>query len=121
MNTLKRIKAVNVDASPNQMVTVADPTRPVSLVGYSIYNPNSSDVFVKMYNLTSGVVTVGTTSSTYGSLLIPAAAQVAERVPHDSPLLDFDTAITVVALTSSAASANTSPTLDIEVELFYLA
>lgn len=122
---LKRVKRTNVDASPNEFATNSTPAQSFAFDGYSITNTNTTDVFVHFYDNTSGNVTVGTTASTYGGVLVPAASagnstQVVIRANDQSnPMQYFNTAIVVAATTTETGS--TSPTSDVTVELFYWA
>jgi hypothetical protein len=123
MATLTRIRRTQVDASPNQFHAVTDSKFPTGLDGYTITNSNTTDVYVKFYDASSGNVTVGTTTPVYGAVLVPAASSgnatqvVIRSLNQTEPLQNFSTAITVAATTTENGS--TSPTSDITVELFY--
>ena len=114
----KRSYFTNVDASPREMASAADATISMGLKSYSIYNPNTSDVFAKFYDETSGIVTVGTTDPHYGEILVPAQSQVVlANGTQSEPLRTFNNYITCAATTTRGGS--TSPTSDVEVEIIY--
>jgi len=117
MATLYRTRRVQLDVSPNQIVLATAP-QTIALVGYRIYNPNTSDCFVGLDDATSGSVIVGTTPTSFGRLLVPASSEVVERSGTQSdPLFNFNTAISAFAATTQ--TGNTSPTSQLTIELFY--
>lgn len=114
----KRSYFTNVDASARQLAAASDATITMGLKSYSIYNPNTSDVFVKFYDESSGTVTTGTTEPHYGEFLIPANSQVVlSGGTQSEPLRSFNDYISCAATTTRGGS--TSPTLDVEVEIIY--
>lgn len=119
MGTFKRLRRTNVDASPNQFLGAPADGQVYNLVGYHISNAqNAADSWVGFYDNTSGVVTVGTTASDYGRLLIPAQAQVVDRSGSEqNPLMVFTKGVTAFATTTETGS--TSPTSDLTLEIFY--
>lgn len=118
MGQYHRVKFTNVDASPRQMVTAVDDV--VKLVGFAVDNPNTSDVYVKFYDESSGNCTVGTTPTHMGARRIPADSEVVLFEGTESrPMMNFNDYLTVACTTEQADSGTTSPTSDVTVELFY--
>lgn len=116
MGNLKRVIFTNVDASARQMITDADYN--IALKSFRCYNPNSSDVFLKFYDETSGTVTVGTTETHYGAFLVPANAELILGSDTESaPLRYFADQLCAAVTTTDTGS--TSPTSDCTVELTY--
>lgn len=83
------------------------------LGGWFIYNPNTSAIYVHLYNVASGSVTVGTTNPQF-MLVIPASsgANVLSSVG-----IDFTTAISTAA--TSTAGGNGAPTTAVEANFFF--
>jgi hypothetical protein len=73
------------------------------LGGWYIYNPNASAAFVQIFNVSSGSVTLGTTTPTL-SLGVPATS-AANLMSGEG--VDFGTAISIAATTT--ATGNTAP------------
>jgi hypothetical protein len=84
-----------------------------SLLGYYIYNPNSSAMFVQVYNTASGSVTVGTTSPLF-MLTIPAASAANLWMPGG---IAFGTAMSWSA--TSTAGGNGAPTTALDAVAWY--
>lgn len=80
--------------------------------GWYLFNPNSTAVYVMLYDAAAGSVTPG--SGVFTPLPIPAgsAANVLAAIG-----VEFDTAITVVASTSS--SGNSAPVMPLVGAIFY--
>jgi hypothetical protein len=72
------------------------------------YNPNSSAVYVQIFNVASGSVTLGSTSPV---LSIPIAPQSTGGLPLANPGINFSTAISIAATTTATGStaASTAP------------
>jgi len=86
---------------------------PCGLYGYHIYNPNTTDVFVQMWDLASASVTVGSTAPT---LCLWVAAGGALDALFAKPIA-FAVALTVAATTTAAGS--TAPSTGLMTNLFY--
>lgn len=91
---------------------------PCELTGWNIINPNTSDVYVKFYNGTSGTVTVGTTTPEM-TLFVPPSASVVLEHRKGSGQHYFRTAMTVACVTGLADSNSTAPTTAIYCEILY--
>jgi len=113
MATLYRVRRTNVDVSPNQLVAAPASGQVIALVGFHISNTaNPTDSYIGFFNDTSGNVTVGTTSTAYGRLLIPANGQVYDRSGSErNPLMTFANGLTCFAATTETGT--TSPTSDL--------
>lgn len=68
--------------------------------GYMFYNPNSSAVYIQVWDVASASVTVGTTAPTY---VIPLPATAAANVEFSNGI-NHATAITVAATTTATGS-----------------
>lgn len=109
---------IQVNGSPNQLVTNSDPTVSLDLMRIAIYNPNTSDVWAHFYQETSGNVTVGTTHRLVSPILVPSGAQYIEGATDQSnPIQSFSSAITVAITTTSTGT--TSATSYCEVGITY--
>lgn len=84
-----------------------------TLVGYYIYNPNSSAQFVQFYNTAQGSVTVGTTNPLF-MLTIPAASAANLWMPGG---IAFGTAMSWSA--TSTAGGNGAPTTALDAVCWY--
>jgi hypothetical protein len=119
MGILITKKIRTIDASPVQMVTNADPTVTLDLVGFALSNTaNTTDTWFHFYQETSGSVTVGTTEERLGPIMVPAGGYAfVHNGEQKNKIIDFSNAITVAATTTENGS--TSPTSDCTVRLFY--
>jgi hypothetical protein len=79
--------------------------------GWYIFNSNSSTVYVQIFNVASGSVTLGTTSPTM-SLGIPAGAAANVEFVNG---IAFGTAITVAVTTARAGGTGPSNTVDLNI------
>lgn len=84
--------------------------------GYHIFNPNTVDSFVKLYDVAQGSVTVGSTTST-ALLWIPAGGALDTGAGLTIPLT-FGTAITIAATTNITGGGN--PTLGLVSNIYYI-
>jgi hypothetical protein len=89
-----------------------------NLLGWTIYNPNSVDVYVKVFDATSsGVVSVGTTAPTISPLLIPATSQVVlENQGHSQ--FRFASGLHYFVVTGIADSSTANPTSPISLTFY---
>ena len=77
---------------------------------------NAAATFVKLWNVASGSVTVGTTAP---DLIIRIPASV--RVPINIPAgLLLDTAISIAAVTTAGTAGTTGPTSDVIARVVYV-
>ena len=85
-----------------------------NLYGYHFYNPNSATIFIQVWNLGTGSVTVGTTAPTM-VLAVPGlgALDTYLTIP-----VGFSTAITVAATTT--ATGSTAPGTALVANAFYI-
>ncbi len=84
------------------------------IYGYHIYNPNATDMFFQLYNISAASVTVGT-STRYKTLCVPAHGVL------DTSLVvpwGFDTAIAIAATTT--VTGNTAPGTGLLVNIDYI-
>ena len=90
-----------------------------SAVIYSIDVDNTANAaitYVKLWDVASGGVTVGTTAP---SLIIPVP--VSTRVPMIFPAgITFATAVTVATVTAAGTAGTTGPTSDVIVRIVYV-
>jgi hypothetical protein len=84
-----------------------------NLYGYHIYNPNTSVVYIQIFNLASASVTLGTTTPTM-VLVVPANGWLELMFPVP---ISFGTAITLAATTT--ASGSTAPSSTLIANFFY--
>jgi len=77
------------------------------LYGYHIYNPNTTVIYIQLFNLASVSVTVGTTAPT-AVLAVPAGGWA--DAPPATPIA-FGTALTIAATTTSTGSGTPSTAL----------
>lgn len=82
---------------------------------YHVYNVNSADAFLQIYNVASGSVTVGTTTPDL-TLSVPAGGVLDGSL--DSSPYSFSTAITVAATTT--ITGGTAPSTGLLVALGYV-
>lgn len=83
------------------------------LMGYYIYNPNTSAVFVQFYNTASGSVTVGTTNPLF-MITIPSSSAANLALPFG---VNFGTAISWAA--TSTAGGNGAPSTALDAVAWY--
>ena len=89
-------------------------TAKTRLYGLHVYNPNSTDAFLQLYDALVANVTVGTTTPT-ATFWIPALSGLDDQtftVPEE-----YNTALVVAATTTVGGSTN--PTTGLLVNLFY--
>ena len=83
------------------------------LGGWYIYNPNATAIYVPIYNVAAGSVTVGTTNPQI-VLCIPATSGANVEFSRG---IAFSTAISAAATTTGGG--NTAPTTPLEANFFY--
>lgn len=81
--------------------------------GYYIYNPNTVVIYVCIYNVASGSVTVGTTNPAM-VFAIPALAAANLEITNG---IQFSTAISAACATTAAG--NTAPTTALDANFWY--
>lgn len=91
---------------------VAAVTIPARIFYVHFYNPNSSGVFLQLFDLASGSVTVGTTTPTR-ELFLPATGGIDGPLPMP---WGFDTAVTIAATTLSGGSVAPSSAIHVQFE-----
>lgn len=84
------------------------------LYGWMIHNPSAATVFIQVWDLASGSITVGTTTPTY---VIPIPAGASANVFGERGIT-HSTAINVAATTT--ATGSTAPATAAVVSLFYI-
>lgn len=84
-----------------------------TLGGWYIYNPNTTAIYVVIYNTAQGSVTVGTTNP---QIVLPIPALSAANQEFSNGI-NFTTAMAVAATTTGGG--NTAPTTALECNLFY--
>ena len=77
---------------------------------------NAAKTFVKLWNVASGSVTVGTTAP---DLIIPVPASTRSVIQIPAGLL-FDTAISAAAVTTAGTAGTTGPTSDVIARVVYV-
>lgn len=119
MGTLTRNYRNQVNASPNQMEVISVSATPAGLVEFTIDNTdNSGDVWIRLYDDTSGTVNLSTSTPVYGPLHAGGQSSVtSNRATESSPLCYFSRAITVVATTTRDGAI--SPASYVAVTLHY--
>lgn len=81
--------------------------------GYYIFNPNSVQIYVSIYNVVAASVTVGTTNP-QNSFCIPPLAAANLEITNG---INFSTAMSCAATTTGGG--NTAPTTALEANFFY--
>jgi hypothetical protein len=76
---------------------------------------NGAASFLKLWNVASGSVTVGTTAPDW-CFLIPASTKV--TIPFISAVA-YDTALTAACVTTAGTAGTTNPTSSVIVEIIY--
>lgn len=109
------------EALSASMVDVNADLRSCQLTGYTIYNPNSTDVWIHFHD-SHDVTSAATGSTSAYKLLIPSNSQVVEYVnsgTQDDPdgMWSFQTGITIKAVTGFADTNNTPPSTAVSVWL----
>lgn len=99
-------------------VAVSASILPVELTGYTFTNPNSSDVYIKFYNASSGTTTVGTTT-VVRTIHVPRNTTVFQEHRKNQSLQYFSSALTVAATTGLADSSTTAPATGVYAEIYY--
>lgn len=84
-----------------------------NIYGYHIFNPNTADVYVHVYNIAQGSTTVGTSARTI-SMLVPGGGVLDAVFPMP---LGFSTAITVAATTTLTGSS--APSTGLVTNIYY--
>lgn len=84
-----------------------------NLYGYHIYNPNSTVIYIQLFNVASASVTVGTTAPT-AVIAVPAGGWA--DAPPATPIA-FGTALTIAATTTSTGSG--TPTTALLANFWY--
>jgi len=84
-----------------------------NIYGYHIFNPNTADIYVHVYNIAQGSTTVGTSSRTI-SMLVPGGGVLDAVFPMP---LGFSTAITVAATTTLTGSS--APSTGLVTNIYY--
>jgi len=92
--------------------------RETELMGWNIINPNSTDVYVKFVDASSGTITVGTTA-VVRTLLVPANTTIYQNSVTGSPQLYFTTGMSVYAVTALADSNTTAPSTAVHLCIMY--
>lgn len=80
--------------------------------GYHIYNPNTSDSYVQLYDVAQGGVSVGTTTPTR-TLWIPSGGAIDSQFAIP---LSYGTAITIAATTTITGGSAPSSGLLVEID-----
>ena len=89
----------------------------VTIGSYNISNPNSSPVFIQVFNAaTAGAVTLGTTPPTF-VLTVPAANGVLDGNLAGS----YNLPLGMVVAATTTATGNTAPTSAVPITIFYSA
>lgn len=87
------------------------------LAGYIFINPNTYSVYIKLYNIASGSVTVGTSTVT-STISVPAQGEV--LVPYGGVYLEeYNTAISVAVTKNLADNDNTAVSSNVHAEIYY--
>ena len=80
-------------------------------------SPNGAKTYLKMWNLASGSVTVGTTAPSW-IFEIPASSKKTFVFTGDTDD-DFDTALSGACLTAGGTAGTTGPTSNVNVQVVY--
>jgi hypothetical protein len=91
---------------------------PCNLTGWNIINANTSDVYVKFFDVSSGTVTLGTTQPVK-TLLVPSSSTIYLEHNKEISQYYFSTALSLVCVTGLAVSNTTAPTTAIYIETYY--
>jgi hypothetical protein len=85
--------------------------------GYYINNPNTSDVWLHVYNVASGSVTVGTTTPALSFRISGVSANSVGANLELANGVQFSTAISIAC--TSTAGGNGAPSNAVEADIFY--
>lgn len=124
------ISRINVSTPSNEVIFLdsacgnsADGVKSSSALVYSITVDNSangSSVFVKLWNLTSGSVVIGT-SAPDQIILVPGSSVVTQTYfTGATPGVTFSTALSVACLTTGGTAGSTSPSSNVAVSINYV-
>jgi len=81
---------------------------------------NATPVYVKLFNLASGSVTVGTTSPDL-VIFVPGTTLVAYNFySQAAPLVTFSTALSAACVTTGGTAGTVSPAVAVTVSITYL-
>jgi hypothetical protein len=104
-------RSFTVDEAPEQIGSSVG----VNIYGYSFYNPNASEVFLKFYSKSTSP-TVGTDIPSM-TFQVPASGSVV--LFSDTVLFALASKGWIVAVTGSADTDTTAPTSDILAQILY--
>lgn len=95
-------------------------SRPGDLYGWNIINPNSSAVYIKLYD-TTDTVTIGTTT-VIKTLQVPAMSTVllGSSTARGQSQMVYNTGLKMAVTTEMADNGTTAPTLAVYTEIYYL-
>ena len=101
-----------------------DAVKASSTVVYEVYVDNSANAaaasYVKLWNVGSGSVTVGTTAPDE-IIYVPAGARITHYFTTvAAPGKTFGTALTAACVTTAGTAGTTSPTSDVIVTILYV-
>lgn len=112
-----------VEFNDPSMGNSADAIKSSSAVVYYIFADNSlnaSPTYVKLYNLASGSVTVGTTVPDE-VIYLPASSRITHILYTNSiPGKTFGTALSACAVTAGGTAGSTSPSSSVPVTIVYV-
>lgn len=125
------ITQVNVSSPSNETIftdsamgSTADGVKSSSTVVYSISVDNSSNggaaAYVKLYNATSGSVTVGTTVPDEVILVPPGAIVVQSYFTGANPGKSFGTALSACCVTTGGTAGTTAPSSSVTVSITHV-
>lgn len=97
---------------------VAITNQETELTGWNLINPNSTDVYVKFVDASSGTITAGTTAIAK-TLLVPANSTVYLEHVKGSSQLYATTGLSCYCVTGLADSSTTAPSTAIHVGIYY--
>lgn len=113
-----------IEYTNTDLAEVKDAVKASSAVVYQIYVDNSANAaaasYVKIWNVASGSVTVGTTAPDE-IIYVPAAARI--TVPMFTVAAagkTFGTALTIACVTTAGTAGTTGPTSDVIVSILYV-
>lgn len=123
------ISQINVSSPTNEIIfndsaigNVADGVKSSSTLIYSVTVDNSANgsaVYLKLFNLASGSVVVGTTSP--DEILYIPGSSVVTRVYFTgaTPGVTFSTALSAICVTSGGTAGSTSPSSNVSATINY--
>ena len=123
------ISTINVSTPSNEIIfndsamgNSADGIKSGSALVYSVTADNSlngSAVYVKLYNLASGSVVVGTTAPDQ-IILVPGSSVVTQTYfTGATPGVTFGTALSAICVTAGGTAGSTSPSSSVSVTVNY--